>query len=142
MGVFRHQPADQGSATPANTPIKAVFIVFDKPPYAIVARKSRGVAAPRDLEGKTLGAPSSDMSFAQWPIFAHVNGIDAKKVVIEDVGLAVREPMLAAGEVDAITVDAFSPPMSISRRAVCRLPTSLCFRWPTMGSSFTAMPSW
>src|SRR5271154_4021712 len=31
------------------TPIKALFIVFDKPPYAIVARKSHGVVAPRDL---------------------------------------------------------------------------------------------
>jgi NitT/TauT family transport system substrate-binding protein len=83
--------------------LKAVFTVFDKAPYAIIARKSRGIAAPKDLEGKKLGAPSAEGTFAQWPIFAQVNGIDPAKVMIENVGLPVREPMLAAGEVDAVT---------------------------------------
>ena len=90
------------------TAIKALFIVFDKPAYAIIARKSRGIAAPRDLEGKKLGAPAADNAFAQWPIFTKLNGVDAAKVKIENVGLPVREPMLAAGEVDAITGCAFS----------------------------------
>ena len=102
----------------AATPIKALFVVFDKPPYAIIARKSRGIAAPRDLEGKKLGAPASDMSFAQWPIFAHVNGIDPKKVIVEDVGLPVREPMLAAGEVDAITGCAFTAYVDLREQGV------------------------
>ena len=90
------------------TPIKALFIVFDKPAYAIIARKSRGIAAPRDLEGKKLGAPAADNAFAQWPIFTKLNGVDAAKVKIENVGLPVREPMLAAGEVDAITGCSFT----------------------------------
>ena len=89
-------------------PIKALFVVFDKPPYAIIARKSRGIAAPRDLEGKKLGTAAADGSFTPWPIFAKVNGIDAAKVVVETVGLPVREPMLAAGELDAITGCAFT----------------------------------
>jgi len=87
--------------------IKALFIVFDKPPYAVIARKSRGIAVPKDLEGKKLGAPSGEGTFAQWPIFAKLNGIDAAKVTIENVGLPVREPMLAAGEVDAVTAYSF-----------------------------------
>src|SRR5262245_48628863 len=29
-----------------NAPIKAVFIVYNKPPYAIVTRKSRGITEP------------------------------------------------------------------------------------------------
>jgi NitT/TauT family transport system substrate-binding protein len=37
-----------------DTPVKAVFVVFDKPPYALIARKSRGITAPNDLEGKKL----------------------------------------------------------------------------------------
>jgi NitT/TauT family transport system substrate-binding protein len=98
------------------TPIKAVFVVFDKPPYAIIARKSRGIVAPKDLEGKKLGAPSADPTFAAWPIFAKVNGIDAAKV--EDVGLPVREPMLAAGEVDAITGGSFTAYVDLKDRGV------------------------
>ena len=42
------------------TPIKAVFMVYNRPPFAIITRKSRGVAKPKDLEGKKLGAPTAD----------------------------------------------------------------------------------
>jgi NitT/TauT family transport system substrate-binding protein len=99
-------------------PIKALFVVFDKPPYAIIARKSRGIVAPKDLAGKKLGAPAADPAFAAWPIFAKVNGIDAAKVVIENVGLPVREPMLAAGEVDAITGCSFTAYVDLKDRDV------------------------
>jgi NitT/TauT family transport system substrate-binding protein len=85
------------------TPVKAVFMLYNRPPFAVIGRKSRGIVVPKDLEGKTLGAPSSDGSFAQWPIFVHANGIDASKVKIENVSIPVREPMLAAGQIDAIT---------------------------------------
>jgi len=101
-----------------NTPIKALFVVFDKPPYAIIARKNRGIVAPRDLEGKKLGAPAAATAFAQWPIFAKVNGIDAAKVAIEDVGVPVREPMLASGEVDAITGCSFGAYVDLKERGV------------------------
>ena len=100
------------------TPIKALFVVFDKPPYAIIARNSRGIAAPKDLAGKKLGAPSDDPAFAAWPIFAKVNGIDAAKVVIENVGMPVREPMLAAGELDAITGCSFTAYIDLKDRGV------------------------
>ena len=102
----------------AGTPIKAVFIVFDKPPYAIIARKSRGVASPRDLQGKKLGAPAADPTFAQWPVFAKVAGIDAAKVAIEDVGGPVCLPMLAAGEIDAITGFSFTSFVNLKANGV------------------------
>jgi NitT/TauT family transport system substrate-binding protein len=100
------------------TAIKALFVIFDKPPYAIIARKSRGIAVPRDLEGKKLGAPSADPAAAQWPIFAKVNGIDAAKVMLENVGVPVRDPMLAAGEVDAITCSSFTAYVNLKDRGV------------------------
>ena len=68
-------------ANPA-TPIKSVFMVHNKPAFSIVGRKSRGVTKPKDLEGKTLGAPPPDGAFAQWKIFVQANGIDASKVKI------------------------------------------------------------
>src|SRR5262249_26017473 len=51
------------------TPLKAVFMVYSNPPFAIVTRKTRGITAPKDLEGKKLGAPTADGAYAQWPIF-------------------------------------------------------------------------
>src|SRR5437667_3435016 len=100
------------------TPIKAVFMVYNKPPFSIVGRKSRGVAAPKDLEGKKLGAPPPDGAYAQWPIFTQANGIDASKVSIVSVGFPVREPMLASGEVDAITGFSFSSYINLKDRGV------------------------
>jgi len=90
------------------TALKAVFMVYSNPPFAIVARKSRGVTTPKDLEGKRVGAPTADGAYAQWPIFVKANDIDASKVTVLNVGFPVREPMLASGEVDAITGFSFS----------------------------------
>lgn len=84
-------------------PVKAVFVVYNRPAYAVIGRRSRDIDLPKDLEGKKLGAPTADSAFAQWPIFVKANRIDASKVKIENVGFPVREPMLAAGQVDAIT---------------------------------------
>jgi NitT/TauT family transport system substrate-binding protein len=103
--------------TNPDTP-KAVFMVYNRPPFSIVARKSRGISKPKDLEGKTLGAPALDSTYAQWPIFAHANGIDASKVAIENVGFPVREPMLAAGQVDAITGFSFSSFIDLKDKGV------------------------
>ena len=99
-------------------PLKAVFMVYNKPPFSIVARKSRGVTKPKDLEGKKLGAPAPDGAYAQWPIFVKANDIDASKVTIENVGFPVREPMLAAGQVDAITGFSFSSYINLKDRGV------------------------
>ncbi len=99
-------------------PLKAVFMVYNRPPFAIIARKSRGIAEPKDLEGKKLGAPSTDAAFAQWPVFVQANGIDADKVTIENIGFPVREPMLAAGQVDAITGFSFSSFINLKDKGV------------------------
>ena len=99
-------------------PLKAVFMVYNKPPFSIVGRKSRGISDPKSLEGKKLGAPAPDGAYAQWPIFVEANKIDAAKVTIENVGFPVREPMLAAGQVDAITGFSFSSFINLKDKGV------------------------
>jgi NitT/TauT family transport system substrate-binding protein len=99
-------------------PLKAVFMVYNKPPSAIVARKSRGIATPKDLEGKKLGAPAGDAAFAEWPIFVKTTGIDARKVTIVTIGFTVREPILADGQVDAITGFSFSSYFTLKDRGI------------------------
>ena len=47
-------------------PVKAVFVVFNKPAFAIIGRKSRGVLKPKDLEDRKLGAPPADAA-RRWP---------------------------------------------------------------------------
>ncbi|MGL5136971.1 MAG: ABC transporter substrate-binding protein [Beijerinckiaceae bacterium] len=83
--------------------VKAVMMVYDRPPFSIVGRKSRGITNDvKSLEGKKFGAPAADAAFAQWPIFREVNKLDEKTMKLENVGFPVREPMLASGEVDAV----------------------------------------
>lgn len=88
--------------------VKAVMMVYDRPPFAIVSLRKAGIKGPKDLEGKVLGAPAPDGAFAQWRAFTKVNNVDGSKVKIENVGFPVREPMLAQGKVDAITGFSFS----------------------------------
>ena len=91
-----------------DAPVVAVLMVYDVPPFAIVSTTKGGISKPKDLEGKILGAPAADGAFAQWKAFVKETGIDASKVTINNVGFPVREPMLAKGEVDAITGFSFS----------------------------------
>ena len=100
------------------TPVKAVFMVYNRPPFAVIARKSRGISTPKDLEGQKLGAPADSGSFSLWPIFVKANGIDAAKVTIENIGVQVRNPMLAAGQVDAITGLSFSSYIDLKDKGV------------------------
>jgi NitT/TauT family transport system substrate-binding protein len=101
-----------------NADVRAIFVVYNKPPFAVIGRKSRGVEKPADLEGKKLGAPATDGAFALWKIFVKATGIDASKVTIDNIGFPVREPMLAAGQVDAITGLSFSSFVNLKDRGV------------------------
>jgi NitT/TauT family transport system substrate-binding protein len=83
-------------------PIKTVFMLFNKPPFAIVGRKSRGISDPKSLEDKKLGAPPAGATYDQWPLFAKLNEIDVAKVAVEKISVPVRAPMLAAGQLDAV----------------------------------------
>ena len=83
-------------------PVKAVFVLFNRAPYAIVARRSRGIHVLSDLDGKTVGVADGDLSMRLWPALAQHNGIKASRVKFHKIGAAVREPILSAGQVDAV----------------------------------------
>jgi NitT/TauT family transport system substrate-binding protein len=99
-------------------PVKAVFVLFSKAPYAIIARKSRGVSVLSDLEGKTLGVAEGDFSIWFWPALAHQNGIKIANVKQARFSPAVREPMLAAGQVDAINGFSYLAAVNVRDRGV------------------------
>ncbi len=93
-------------------------MVYNNPPFAIISLKKSGVMKPKDLEGRILGAPAPDGAYAQWKAFVAANNIKAKQVTIENVGFPVREPMLAAGEVDAITGFRSHPFLNLKSKGV------------------------
>jgi NitT/TauT family transport system substrate-binding protein len=99
-------------------PLKAVFVLFNKAPYAIIARKSRGVRALSDIDGKTLGVAESDFSIWFWPALAHQNGIKIANVKQAKFSPAVREPMLSAGQVDAVNGFSYLAGVNLRDRGV------------------------
>ena len=84
----------------------------------MVTRKSRGISEPKQLEGKKLGAPPAGATFAQWPLFAKLNHVDVSKVTIENIGIPVRAPMLAAGQIDAALGSSFRLYVDLKDRGV------------------------
>jgi len=103
---------------PDTPPIKAFFVLFNKAPYAIIARKSRGIHALADIESRTLGVAEGDLSIRLWPALARRNGIKPANVKIYRMGAAVREPILAAGQVDAVAGFSYLSAVNLRDRGV------------------------
>ncbi len=99
-------------------PVIAAMMIYNKPPFAIIGRKSLGIDGPKSLEGKVLGAPPPDGAWAQFPIFAAENDLDVASITIEPVGFPTREPMLAEGNVAAITGFSFTSYLNAARLGV------------------------
>jgi NitT/TauT family transport system substrate-binding protein len=99
-------------------PVKAVFVLFNKAPYSIIARKSRGISALPDLQGKLLGVAEGDLSARLWPAVARQNGIKLSAVKQSSISAAVREPMLSAGQVDAVTGFSYLSAINLKDRGV------------------------
>jgi NitT/TauT family transport system substrate-binding protein len=98
--------------------IKAVFVLFNKSPYAIIARKSRGIHALSDIEGKTLGVAEGDLSIRLWPALARQNGIRTTSVKQSTISAAVREPILSAGQVDAVAGFSYQSAVNLRDRGI------------------------
>ncbi len=103
---------------PDAAPVKAVFVLFNQAPYAIIARKSRGIRALADMEGKSLGVAEGDLSVRLWPAVARQNGIQLASVKQNIISAAVREPMLSAGQIDAVTGFSYLSAINLRDRGV------------------------
>ena len=84
-------------------PLMIFYVAEDGFPLGAFSLKSKNITKPKDLEGKKLGAPTFDGGRQMFPAFAKANGIDQSKVTWVTMDAALREQMLARGEVDVIT---------------------------------------
>jgi NitT/TauT family transport system substrate-binding protein len=82
--------------------VKVVGMVFDKTPLNVWSRKEAPITRPKDLEGKTVGAPPGDGQRQVFPAFARLHGIDASKVTWVNIEPAAKVPALAEKRVDAV----------------------------------------
>lgn len=96
--------------------VLAVMMVYDVPPFSVFTLKKSGIASPKQLEGRTLGAPVFDASFRLFPIFAKKIGIDERKVARKNMEPALREALLLRGDVDAISGHFFTSLLDLKAR--------------------------
>jgi len=93
----------QFAARNPNVTPMAVAALYTRSPISIISLAKSGIATPKDLEGKKLGAPATDAGFLLLPAFVQSTGIDRSKIQIETIDLSLREAALAQGRVDAVT---------------------------------------
>jgi NitT/TauT family transport system substrate-binding protein len=106
------------NAKNAGKEILCVFMAYDFPPFGVYALKKSGIKTPKDLEGKTLGAPVFDASFRLFPAFAKKTGIDKAKVTHINLTPQLREQSLVQGSVDFISGHYFSSTLDLKARGV------------------------
>jgi NitT/TauT family transport system substrate-binding protein len=82
--------------------VKMVGMVFDKTPLNFFSRKDNPVRKPKDLEGKTIGAPPGDGQRQAWPAFATLHGIDQAKVTWVNIEPTAKPAALAEKRVDVV----------------------------------------
>jgi NitT/TauT family transport system substrate-binding protein len=112
-----------------NKPV-AVMMVYNNTPAAVLALKKSGIKAPADLNGRKLGAPGFDAGRRAFPIFAKANNISGVTWVSMDP--ALRETMLARGELDAITGFSFTSLLNLEARGV-KTEDIVVLPYPTYG---------
>jgi NitT/TauT family transport system substrate-binding protein len=103
---------------PDTAHVKAVFVLFNAAPYAIIARKNRGINSLPDLQGKNIGVAEGDLSVRLWPAVAKLNNIKLADIKQSSISAAVREPMLSAGQVDAVTGFTYRSGVNLRDRGV------------------------
>jgi len=85
------------------TPLVAVGIILNSPPFALLSLRQYGIKEPKDLKGVSIGAPAGDAPRRLWPIFAKNVGVPVDGVTWTNMAPPLREPALLKGDVKVIS---------------------------------------
>lgn len=83
-------------------PVTVVGAVHQSSLSAIMALQSSGIAAPADLEGRTIGDQPGSTNQVMFPVYAEAAGIDESQVTFVPGQPPQLPTLLASGQVDAI----------------------------------------
>jgi NitT/TauT family transport system substrate-binding protein len=93
----------QNAAARTDAPVM-VYMMWNRPPFAIVTKATSGINTPKDLEGRTVGGALGTPTTRMFPVFAKKNGIDVAKVKMQNMAPNLQEPMLIRDQIDAAMV--------------------------------------
>jgi NitT/TauT family transport system substrate-binding protein len=118
MGVGDMSSVIEFAANNPQLPARAVFLVYENSPAAIMTLKKTGIRRVADLKGKTIGSPVNDGARKVFPLLAAANGLAPNDVTWMSIEPAMRETMLVRGQVDAIAAYLASGLMSLEKLGV------------------------
>jgi NitT/TauT family transport system substrate-binding protein len=88
---------------PGEAPVM-VYQMWNRPPFAIVTKKTANITSPKDLEGKTLGGAQGTPTTRLLPVFIQKNGLATDKIKVSNMAPNLQEPLLIKGDIDGALV--------------------------------------
>lgn len=113
------------SQQPDKAPVM-VSLLYNRAPFAIIAKANGPIKTLKDLEGRTVATPAGSATFKLFPALAQKNGVDASKVKVMNATPNLIEQLLSRGDADAI---AQFGPTSYMNFVAMKLDPDKDFRW-------------
>jgi NitT/TauT family transport system substrate-binding protein len=79
---------------------KMVYMVYNKPPFALITKASSPIKSLKDVVGRKLGTPAGGAAGQLFPALAKSNGIDPASVPVVNMAPNLQEQMLLTDQVD------------------------------------------
>jgi NitT/TauT family transport system substrate-binding protein len=84
---------------PGEQPVM-VYMVYNKPPFALITKTSSPIKTLKDVVGHSMGTPAGGSAGQLFAPLAKINGIDPAKVTVVNMQPNLQEQMLLNGQVD------------------------------------------
>jgi NitT/TauT family transport system substrate-binding protein len=82
---------------------KALFILHNRSPQAVISLKSSGIGKLADLHGRILGQGPADAPSRMFPAVANLAGLDMSRIEVRQFSPQLRDTMLVTKQVHAVT---------------------------------------
>lgn len=86
---------------PGEQPVM-VYLVYNRAPYALIAKADGPIKTLKDIEGRTVSAPAGSATLRMFTPLAKIVGIDTSKVKILNAAPNLIEQILVQGQADVI----------------------------------------
>jgi NitT/TauT family transport system substrate-binding protein len=122
-GVYQMGSADFAtlvefaSRQPAVTP-KAVAVIYDKGPQAVITLASSDIKTPADLAGKSVGGGATDGPARMFPAFMNAAGVPKDSVKWRQVSPQIRDSMLMTKQIDAVVGNDYTSLFNLKGRGM------------------------
>ena len=84
---------------PGEQPVMG-YMIYNKPPFALITKTSSPIKTLKDVGGHTMGTPAGGSAGQLFAPLARINGIDPAKVTVMNMQPNLQEQMLLNGQVD------------------------------------------